>query len=153
MTTPQPRPKTVEVAFWLSVVAVVIALTTLGVVLSAIHLGSSLVDAANDAPPGGFLKAFADAFGGSMLFAAVVNGVVAALALTVVGMMRGGKNWARAVVTVLCVGGLGWLMTSRHGVDLSSPSAFALITIATIVAVPVLLYAPASNRYFARPRA
>ncbi|GAA4001437.1 hypothetical protein GCM10022247_22610 [Allokutzneria multivorans] len=153
MTTPQPRPKTVEVAFWLSVVAVVIALATLGVALSAIHIVNSLIGAANEAPPGGFREAFEDAFGGSILLATLVSALVGALALTVVGMMRSGRNWARAVVAVLSVVGLGWLTTSRHGVDLGSPSAFSLIVIATIAAVPVLLYAPASNRYFARPRA
>ena len=155
MTLPQPRPKTVEVAFWLSVVSAVIAFATLGVALSALHVVNSLIGAAGEAataPPGGWRELIGDALGGSVLLSVLVSVLAGVLVLTVVHMMRCGRNWARIVVTVLNVTGLGWLTTSGHGVDLRSPGAFALMTISISVAVLVLLYVPASNRYFANSR-
>ncbi|MFB9905208.1 hypothetical protein [Allokutzneria oryzae] len=156
MTTPQPRPKTVEVAFWLSAGIAVVAFVVFGVVFSALHIVSSLIGASDEVetvPPGGRREFIEDVMGGSILLSLVVSVVVGGLVLTTVAMMRSGRNWARVAVTVLIVAGLGWLATSGHGVDLRSPSAFALVTALANVVVVVLLYVPQSNRYFARPKA
>ncbi|SDN16247.1 hypothetical protein [Allokutzneria albata] len=153
MTVPRQRPKTVEAAFWLSVVSAVIVFVTLGVVLSALHVVNSLIDASHESvAAGGWSEVIGNALGGSVLLSVVVSVLGGVLVLTVVSLMRMGRNWARVVVTVLNVAGLGWLVTSGRGFDLGSPSAFGLMTIGVSVASLVLLYVPASNRYFASRR-
>ncbi|MFB9905207.1 hypothetical protein [Allokutzneria oryzae] len=151
-----PRPRTVEVAFWLSVVSALSAFVSLAYFIS---LRQDMLDSLTAAvqqldavPPERKQDFVENAVNLSITLAVIVVGAVGVLLLVFAFMMRRGRNWARIVLTIVAVLGLGGMTTNVNGVVLSSPGPLALITFFVNVAVIVLLYVPPSNRYFAEHR-
>ncbi|SDN16227.1 hypothetical protein SAMN04489726_5260 [Allokutzneria albata] len=150
------RPKTVEFAYWLSLVS---ALSAFASLIYLFGLREEMTAGLREAVQRtNFLQsenqeAFVrSAVSNTLIFATVIVTVIGCAMITFAVMMRRGRNWARIVVTVVAVLGLGGMTTSVNGVVLSSPGPLALLTFAVNIAVIVLLYVPASNRYFARPK-
>ena len=158
MTEPQQvqRPKTVEFAFRLSVVSALSAFVSLAYFIALRDdIMAGFADAVrrfNMIAPERQEEFVRSSVNLTITLAVVVIVVVASAMVAFAIMMRRGRNWARIVLTVVAVLGLGGMTTSVNGVVLSSPGPLALLTFAVNIAVIVLLYVPASNRYFARPK-
>jgi hypothetical protein len=128
-----PRPSTVTASFWLYLVTVLLSI--LSSVTGAVWVASLRDD---------------QSVGASPLIGTVLALVIAVVQLVVVFTMRSGHNWARIVllvVSVLSVLGLGVTVT---GVMLGVVRLVGLLTPVVVIVATILMFVPASNRYFRR---
>lgn len=132
-TSSTQTPGTVTAAFWILL---------LGLILDAIGAILLLVAGiafAGSRDAGGTAAGLS---GPILIGAAVVALLFVVIELIIVFKMRAGRNWARIVITILEVLGLGALFTNA---TFWSWGAVVLSLIAV-----VLMWLPASNAYFRR---
>ncbi len=128
-----PRPSTVTASFWLYLVTVVLS------ILSSVTGAAWMASLRDD-----------QSVGAGPLIGTVLALVIAVVQLVVVFRMRSGHNWARIVllvVSVLSVLGLGFTVT---GVMLGLVRLVGLLTPVMVIVATILMFVPASNRYFRR---
>src|SRR5687767_8551567 len=114
-----PRPKTVEFAFWLSVVSALSAFVSLVYVIAlrddiAARITEVVRQSGTIAPENqeAFVRSSVNL---SITLAAVVVVIVGVAMLFFAVKMRRGRNWARIVLTVVAVLGLGGVTSSLNG--------------------------------------
>ncbi|WP_086822052.1 hypothetical protein [Allokutzneria sp. NRRL B-24872] len=150
-----PRPKTVEFAFRLSVVSALSAFVSLAYYFAqredVVAMLSHVVRRFDFVPSERQEAYVQDMVNNAMTMSVVVTVILAGVLVTFAILMRQRKNWARIVLTVVLVFGLAGMQATVNGVALSAPGFLALFVFAVNIAVIVLLYVPASNRYFAKP--
>lgn len=146
-----PRPRVVEISFWLWIIDLVIAV--IGCVVAFSQLDRIRAEAINRV-----LVQTPTLDRGSIenVATAVLIGTVAVVLLFVIAeivfvfLMRGGRNWARIVLAV--VGGLGVLFEIIGLAGLTgSMLAVALAQLLLILGAIATMFAPAANAWF-RPR-
>lgn len=128
-----PRPSTVTASFWLYLVTVVLSI--LSSVVGIIWVTSLRDDQATGASP---------------LIGTVLALVIAVVQLVVVFRMRSGHNWARIVLLVVSVLSLLGLGVTVTGVMLGPVRLVGLLTPVIVIVATILMFVPASNRYFRR---
>jgi hypothetical protein len=127
------RPSTVTASFWLYLVTVVLSI--LSSVVGIIWVTSLRDDQATGASP---------------LIGTVLALVIAVVQLVVVFRMRSGHNWARIVLLVVSVLSLLGLGVTVTGVMLGPVRLVGLLTPVIVIVATILMFVPASNRYFRR---
>ncbi|HEY3896207.1 MAG TPA: hypothetical protein VGL88_12650 [Pseudonocardiaceae bacterium] len=146
-----PRPRVVEISFWLWIIDLVIAV--IGCVVAFSQLDRIRTEAINR-----ILVQTPTLDRGSIenVATAVLIGTVAVVLLFVIAeivfvfLMRGGRNWARIVLAV--VGGLGVLFEIIGLAGLTgSMFVVALAQLLLILGAIATMFAPAANAWF-RPR-
>lgn len=131
------RPGTVNAAFWITVIQVIVS-----VVFSALVLTSGFLLLGNAALSAGAV--YAAQIGG-----AIVTFVIAVVMLVIAFAMRRGRNWARIVLIVLA--GLGavfsllGLFGGGDGVSITS----GVLTVVLNVIIVILLASKSASAYFA----
>jgi hypothetical protein len=153
----KPRPRGVTAAFWLTLAGSALFLASVAIVLAATI--DSLRDIVRetyieDGTPYDETDIQSGAMSTAMLlmFLALVP---TAPFITFAALLRGGRNWARVLLTVLVsIGGF----VSIVQIFLPYPNAAALIRVVelalvgTSVAIIILLFSARANRYFAGPQ-
>jgi hypothetical protein len=157
---PVEKPKEVETAFRLGLLAVV--LTVVGIALGFVTAGPG-IDAAvatGQVPPGITEQQYRQ-------FATIGLAVVAVLLLIVIAVyllflfkMRAGRNWARILVTIL---GLLWILAGLWGLVNSGQQiaagglgiasvALSVVQLVVIAATIFFIFRPAASAYFQQDR-
>jgi hypothetical protein len=140
------RPKEVDLAFWILVVWSIV-----GVITAVVTVSSGGMDAEMQrqmAASGASMDpGMASTVTGAASIGAVIGAVVGAVLWIFFGvMMRGGRNWARIVLTVF--GAISILFNLVATFTGPTPILSVLGVLVT-AAVIVLMYRPAANPYFA----
>jgi hypothetical protein len=134
-------PKEVQVSFWLWIAGA--ALSVVGALFGFTQRDALLEEIRKRPDAAQFSETQLDALVTSSLIVGVLIALVlAGLFVLFAFKARAGRNWARIVLAILAV--LGVLALGLGGVS----AAGVLSTVMTVVAA-VLLFLPASNRYFA----
>lgn len=140
-----PAPKEVQVSFWLWIAGAV--LSVIGALFGFTQRDALLEEVRTRPDAGQFSEAQLDALVTTSLVVGVLIAIVlAGLFVLFAFKARAGRNWARIVLAILAV-----LAVLALGVGGFS-AAGVISTIMTVVAA-VLLFLPASNRYFAASQA
>ena len=123
-------PTTVKASFWLLLIGIILDFVAAGIQLftGSIYLGA---------------RGTGDGVGVGVVIAGVLTLAFAIVQLIVIRKMRAGRNWARVVITVLEV-------LAIIGVVLNPAVLPLAASVVGLVAV-VLMWLPASNRYFRNP--
>ena len=123
-------PTTVKASFWLLLIGIILDFVAAGIQLftGSIYLGA---------------RGTGDGVGVGFVIAGVLTLAFAIVQLIVIRKMRAGRNWARVVITVLEVFAI-------IGVVLNPAVLPLAASVVGLVAV-VLMWLPASNRYFRNP--
>ncbi|GAA4001445.1 hypothetical protein GCM10022247_22620 [Allokutzneria multivorans] len=158
MTAPlrPPRPKTIEFAFMGCVVSALSAFVT--VILYFVGRDDMIALGIKPLLPASMLsqeqkeEMASSVVDSSLTTVAAFYLSVACLTVALAILVRRRRNWARIVLTVVAVVGLAGVRTSINGQAISPAGMLPLLTLAVNIAVIVLLYVPASNRYFAKPK-
>ena len=132
-TSSTQTPGTVTAAFWILLLGLI--LDAIGAILLVVG-GIALVGR-------GDAGGMAAGLGAPVLIgAAVIALLFVVIELIIVFKMRGGRNWARIVITILEVLGLGSLFTN--------PTFWSWGAVVLSLIAVVLMWLPASNAYFRR---
>src|SRR5262249_48838053 len=141
-----PRPNGVEVSFWLWVTY--LAIGAINAVIGFVQRDRNRADAisAVAAQYPAMDRAMIEKLANTVVLGLVVTGVLFVVAsFTCALLMRGGRNWARILLTV--VGSLGIpFMIHRFGTELQL--MFQILLLAAAIA---MMYLPPVNEWF-RPR-
>jgi len=146
-----PRPKEVEISFWLWIATVVLGLVS--VLVTYPQIDRIRADAINEAlaQDPTLDRSLIESVTTGALVAGIVIGLLIVVAeLVFVFLMRGGRNWARIVLAVL--GGLGVLfgLIGLAGAT-GSMLAIAVPQLLLLIGAIVAMFLPAANAWF-RPR-
>ncbi|MDA3628080.1 hypothetical protein [Saccharopolyspora oryzae] len=147
-----PRPSTVDGAFWAGIASVVVGfaiLATSFLLVSDADL-KLVVEAA--AAQGQQLSPdqARSVYAGMLVLATAIVAVIAALWIVFLFLMRKGRNWARVVITAV---GAGWIVLTAPSltggsVGGAATALLALLQVLAVGATLVFAYVPLSNQYF-----
>lgn len=153
-----PRPKEVDLSFWLWVTSFVLGIVGLIVFLGEFDTirDTAVEEARRQVQREG--SPLDEAQLESITSAVLIGGVVIGLLISAVELlfalfMRKGRNWARILLTVF--GGIGvvsglYSLTTESGVQL----ALTVLSLPVVIGAIVTMYLPAANPWFrARPPA
>jgi FtsH-binding integral membrane protein len=150
--SPGPRPKEVDISFWLWVASFVIGL--LGLFYFAAEFdtirNTAMEEARRQAVRGGTVdEKQIESITNVFLVVGVVIGVLVSAAQVLLAyLMRNGRNWARIVLTV--IGGLSLLGGLFSLGDTSGQGLLDLVRLLLIAGALVTMFLPAANPWFRR---
>jgi hypothetical protein len=150
----EPRPRTVEISFWLWIVN--LALGAIGSAVALAQIDQVRTDAINKAiaqNPTMDRSVISSVATGVLIGSVAVGLLFIAVGLLFVFLMRGGRNWARIVLAVL--GSLSVLFGSIGLVSDTGPMLVAAVLQLLLVAGAIAtMFVPAANAWFRsrRPR-
>ncbi|MDQ3762251.1 MAG: hypothetical protein M3460_11355 [Actinomycetota bacterium] len=145
-----PRPRGVEISFWLWIVNL-----TLGVIgsLSALtqidRLRAEAINSAVAQNPTLDRSLIESVATGVLIGTVLVGLLFIAIGFVFVFLMRGGRNWARIVLAVL--GGLTVLLVLFGLTNATGPVLVTYVQLLLLVGAIATMFGPAANAWF-RPR-
>lgn len=149
-----PRPRTVDISFWLWIIT--LAFSGLGILITLTQidqLRAEVVNAALAQDPAQDRSVIE-----SVMTVGVTVGVVLALLFVAAGfafafLMRKGRNWARMMLAV--PGGLIvllWLIGLTQGAGPTAAGGVSLVQLLLLVAAIATMFGAEANAWFRRPR-
>lgn len=147
-----PRPRTVEISFWLWMVILTFgAVSTLIALTQIERLRTEAINQMVAEDPTLDRAAIESVANGALIGTVVVGLAFVVLGFLFAFLMRGGRNWARIALAVL--GGLAVLVGLLGLVTVSGPTAVtSLIQLLLVVGAIATMFGSQANAWFRRPR-
>lgn len=143
-----PRPREVEISFWLWIATFVLGV--IGFITLYSRIRAELIAQALAQNPAADQSTIESAAMSGFAVGIVLGLLFAVAELVFVFLMRGGRNWARIVLAVF--GGLGVLFgLFSLAVNPAAGSITGLLQLLLLIGAIVAMFLPAANAWF-RPR-
>lgn len=148
----EPRPRTVEISFWLWMVILTFGAVSSLLALAQIdRLRTEAINQMAAQDPTLDRSTIESVATGALIGTVLVGLVFVTIGFVFAFLMRGGRNWARIALAVL--GGLAVLVGLFGLVNVSGPTAVtSFVQLLLVAGAIVTMFGSQANAWFRRPR-